>query len=146
MTVCIGGDELGIELVGLAPLQLALPVAGNLRRVDDRQPITQLMEVLGERFVIDAGGLDHDPAVGLGVGLQPGCEDLETLGIVGQFAFGAMLAVGLQRGNVEAVLGDVDANNDGHKSSSSWNGSSLHPAQPCACELSRLWIPFGLRG
>lgn len=64
--------------------------------------------------MVHVGRLHDDPGTRLGILLQPLSEGLEPRGIVAQVAFGAVLAVGLQGGNVELPLGDIDTDDDGH--------------------------------
>jgi hypothetical protein len=67
------------------------------------------MHELGQGLMVDARGLHHDPAVGRNMRLQPGLERLEASGSVGQLGLGAVLAVGLQHGHIEAVFGGIYA-------------------------------------
>ena len=45
----------------------------------------------------------------------PLLERLKPRRLIGQLALGAVFAIGLQGGDIEAVLGDIDANDTGHK-------------------------------
>ncbi|MNY66906.1 hypothetical protein D3C86_2044050 [compost metagenome] len=45
---------------------------------------------------------------------QPFLDVLEAFGRVGQLAFRAVLAVGLKGGDIEAVLGNIDADDRRH--------------------------------
>jgi hypothetical protein len=114
MALPVGSQQLGVGAIRLAAQQLALCVAGDARGVHHANPITQPMQVFGNGFVVDPRRLHHDPGIGCGMFFQPPPNLLEALGRVGQLAFRAVLAVGLKGGDIEAVLGDIDADDGRH--------------------------------
>ncbi|MCY1304453.1 hypothetical protein D9M70_542090 [compost metagenome] len=107
--------QLGIDLVGLHPLQLALCIAGDPRRIDHAQPITQPYQMIGEGFVVHVGRLHNDPGPRLGIFFQPLGKLPETSRIIAQVALGAVFAIGLQQGDIECPFGNINADNDGHR-------------------------------
>ncbi|MNN31468.1 hypothetical protein D3C81_1451570 [compost metagenome] len=71
MALAKQGDQLGIGLVGLHPLQLTLRVAGDSRGVDHADPIPLSEHIVGKGLVIDIGRFHDDPGAGFGMRLQP---------------------------------------------------------------------------
>ncbi|GAB3461542.1 hypothetical protein GCM10027398_03450 [Azotobacter salinestris] len=118
MTMAVADKQLGVEPVRLDSLQFAPGIAGDPGGIHHTDPVAQSMQVFGERLVVGSGRFHHDPGVRLRVFAQPLVDYLEALRVIVQLALGAELAVGLQGGDVEAVLGDIDTDDLEHENSS----------------------------
>ncbi|MNG04068.1 hypothetical protein D3C84_871740 [compost metagenome] len=121
VALAVAGNQLGVDLIRLDPLQLAPRVIGNPRGVHHTHTVAQRVQVLGQRLVIDARRFHHDPGPGLAVLVQPLLQHLKTQRVVGQLGLGPVLAIGLPGGDIETVLGNVNADDAGHAI------SSIHP-------------------
>src|SRR5690606_41131938 len=82
--------------------------------LDHADPVALLEQPSGQRLVVDAGGLHDDPGLGPGMLFQPLAKLGKTVEVVGQLATGAVLAVGLEGGDIEGVVGNVDAHDGKH--------------------------------
>ncbi|MCY1303326.1 hypothetical protein D9M70_530240 [compost metagenome] len=118
VALAVAGNQLGVDLIGLDPLQLTPRVIGNLRGVHHANPVAQSVQVLGQSLVVGARRLHHDPGPRLAVLVQPFLQHLKAHPVVGQLGLGAVLTVGLPGGDIETVLGNVNADDAGHATSS----------------------------
>jgi hypothetical protein len=101
-------DQCGVGLVGLGAREVALGVSLDLRRVDDADDLTSLVQVSGERLGVSAGGLHTGvDALHLLSG-EPGGELAEARLCVGEDSVLELDGFAHER-DVELELGDVDA-------------------------------------
>ncbi|MNJ58525.1 hypothetical protein D3C77_541590 [compost metagenome] len=95
------GQQLGIDLVRFVVNTFTFLEMINPSRIAHDDFVALAVEVLCQRFVIDACRLHHDPSSLLAMLFQPAVELLEATSIIGNFAPCSVLAVRQGGGYIE---------------------------------------------